>query len=760
MTLGRREFLQRLGAALAVLGISDSALAGLGNTYQQALANAPRRLALLVGIDRYPDAVLRSGASSLKGAALQGAATDVALQQELLTHRFGVPATDILTLTNDQATRQAILDAVQSHFAEQAKPGDTLLFHFSGLGSQVHLADQPANKSLPTLVAFDSKLPQNEQAILRDLFEETLAEALAAIPGVQVITVLDASGAAPLRSPWQGNFRVRSRLHVPVGTWNADIAAAYDEPRKVVEKVSETWPGLLMRAARPGMPALEGTWKGFSAGVFTYALTQQIWHSFAPQQRTWVFYRVQNTMYDWTGTAVSAAVRGQQASKDKSGYLLPLSQVARPCDAVTQRSHDDATQSATLWLGGLMPELLPFCALGLRLKPIATANSDVPVPASTLMVKELSGLTAQAAVQPAMALPAGLPLVEIERRLPADIPLTVALDPALERIERVDATSALAGLAYITTAVPGEQWADCIFGRFTAQASAASPLSAVGQSTAAIAATTVDAQPGFSLFAPGYTLLPGTATEIEEAVKTAVGRLSPSLRSLLAVKLLRLTLNASSSQLPYRLMLERLTPTPQVVRLEETVPAHQRATEAARQARLAADPNTLETDQRFRIRLLNLGDQPLYYLIVNVAKRGNISVYCPFLEAIDPANGTQPNTDRIAQESQLSPQGQLQFPRLEDDTLSLQQLQSADIFAIVCTQPFTETWRTIQAANFRQPSDRLAMLADPLPVMRAVLHDIHRAGVDDSTVSNNPPESVLALKSHTWATLVLHSVSL
>jgi uncharacterized caspase-like protein len=58
-------------------------------------------------------------------------------QEQLLIHQFGFNSNDILVLTNEQATRQGILTAFKEHLIKQAKPGDVVVYHFSGHGSQV-----------------------------------------------------------------------------------------------------------------------------------------------------------------------------------------------------------------------------------------------------------------------------------------------------------------------------------------------------------------------------------------------------------------------------------------------------------------------------------------------------------------------------------------------------------------------------------------------------------------------------------------------
>ncbi|WP_143598294.1 caspase family protein, partial [Tolypothrix sp. NIES-4075] len=101
----RRQFLQFSASTLATLGLNQLDIISQGKRYGQVLAqNAPRKLALLVGINEYPN-----------GLALKGCVNDVRLQKELLIHRFGFKENDIKTLTDRQATRKGILTAFEDH---------------------------------------------------------------------------------------------------------------------------------------------------------------------------------------------------------------------------------------------------------------------------------------------------------------------------------------------------------------------------------------------------------------------------------------------------------------------------------------------------------------------------------------------------------------------------------------------------------------------------------------------------------------------
>jgi hypothetical protein len=149
-SINRRHFLQFAGAGLATLGINQW-LQQQSIHYARVLAqNTPRNLAFLVGINRNDDP---------RWPLLMGAENDVNLQRELLIHRFGFKESDVVTLLGSEATRSKILQTFKTHLIQQAKPGDVVVFHFSGHGSQVADLDKVLGDQVSTLVAADSRLP-------------------------------------------------------------------------------------------------------------------------------------------------------------------------------------------------------------------------------------------------------------------------------------------------------------------------------------------------------------------------------------------------------------------------------------------------------------------------------------------------------------------------------------------------------------------------------------------------------------------------
>ncbi len=110
--------------------------------------------AVLVGIDRYPDPIPQ----------LSGCVNDIEAFATYLRERVdkdnGV-ALRLKVLKNQQATRAAVIAALQSHF-RRAKQGDVALFYFSGHGSQERAPEEfwkiEPDHLNETLVCHDSRM--------------------------------------------------------------------------------------------------------------------------------------------------------------------------------------------------------------------------------------------------------------------------------------------------------------------------------------------------------------------------------------------------------------------------------------------------------------------------------------------------------------------------------------------------------------------------------------------------------------------------
>jgi hypothetical protein len=120
----------------------------------------PARRALLIGIDDYTASTLPvAGPNQHRGwPDLQGAANDVRILSEMLVLRYGFERKDIITLTNQQATREAILRSIEQHLVQPARKGDIVFYYFAGHGAQVPNAasDEPDRRD-ESIVPADSR---------------------------------------------------------------------------------------------------------------------------------------------------------------------------------------------------------------------------------------------------------------------------------------------------------------------------------------------------------------------------------------------------------------------------------------------------------------------------------------------------------------------------------------------------------------------------------------------------------------------------
>ncbi|HEX7191163.1 MAG TPA: caspase family protein [Thermoanaerobaculia bacterium] len=236
-----------------------------------------QRHALLIGINDYTAshltaAALWKGAPGRDWPDLHGAVNDANGLQEMLTARCGFDRQEITTLTDQAATRDAILQSIRSRLIEGVKKGDIVFFYFAGHGSQVlnSKSDEP-DKLDESIVPADSRLgaPDIRDKELRRLFNAILER------GARLTVMIDAchsgSGARGLPTG------VRSRGIAPdlrdiadggpygprpenrgalVLAASQDFASASETPDQQHGVFTWAWMRSL-RAATPGEPAIE-----------------------------------------------------------------------------------------------------------------------------------------------------------------------------------------------------------------------------------------------------------------------------------------------------------------------------------------------------------------------------------------------------------------------------------------------------------------------------------------------------------------------
>jgi hypothetical protein len=320
--------------------------------------------------------------------------------------------------------------------------------------------------------------------------------------------------------------------------------------------------------------------------------------------------------------------------------------------------------------------------------------------------------------------------------LQRNIGLPVALDSGLERIERVEATSAFSTLPQLA-AVGSEQLADCRFGR-------------VPETT--LAETVSPHEPALSqrrygLFSLAQMLIPDTQGDGGEAVKVAVQRLTPHLKALQAGKLLRLTVNEGSSRLKVRAVLATLAPQARAVAQREPVRAggDYRLEPHSGESEKSASPHILSLAEGSRIcyRLYNESDRPVYFAVFCSDSGGRLSVL-----------GAEGKDSVAGMSRAIAPGENLTLPAAGGSGWAVSgSIGLAETLIIFSESPFDRTLAAIEA-EMQQTRDAqpIRVLVNPLNVARAVLEDLHAAsipGVQKAGISTDD----LALDVNVWATL-------
>ena len=350
--ISRRHLLQFAGSTLATLGLSQLNIQRKAESYGKVLAQStPRKLALLVGINQYPL------------QPLQGCLNDMELQRQLLIHRFGFNPKDIYTLTDEKATRQGILEAFEEHLIRQAKPGDVVVYHYSGHGSRVFdpnpIVVEPGNNGglNGTFVPVNSSLPSEQGGVVEDIMGHTLFLLMLALKSENFTAVLDSCYSGGATREIQVRARDNKDKKVQVSPteksyqeqWLSQLKLSREDFVKLYRKGVAK--GVVLAATNPEQTAIDMRFNGFYVGTFTYLLTQYLWQQTSTPEKA-IAYAVENVPKDFNQTPLYEV-------KVNSGYErqpIYLSNPTSPAaDAVVTSVKGN---QVTLWLGGVNPAVI------------------------------------------------------------------------------------------------------------------------------------------------------------------------------------------------------------------------------------------------------------------------------------------------------------------------------------------------------------------------------------------------------------------
>ncbi len=350
--ISRRHFLQFAGSTLATLGLSQLNIQQQAERYGKVLAQStPRKLALLVGINQYPS------------QPLGGCVNDMELQRHLLIHRFGFKSEDIHTLTDGQATRQGILEAFEEHLIRQAKPGDVVVYHYSGHGSRVldpnPLFVEPGNNSgtngtfVPVNYGSIDNLPE-QGGVVEDIMGHTLFLLMLALKSENFTAVLDScySGGAirEVRVRARDNQGKKLQISPQEKAYQDQWLSRLNLSREDFVKLYRTGvaKGVVLAATDPTQTAIDMRFNGFNVGAFTYLLTQYLWQQTSTPEKA-IADAIQNIPKDFNQTPRTEVKVGSGYEKQPIYFTNTSSPAA---DAVITEVRGNQVK---LWLGGVNP---------------------------------------------------------------------------------------------------------------------------------------------------------------------------------------------------------------------------------------------------------------------------------------------------------------------------------------------------------------------------------------------------------------------
>ncbi|GBE73593.1 peptidase C14, caspase catalytic subunit P20 [Microcystis aeruginosa NIES-87] len=655
MKITRRELIQQTGWGLLTLAISQGTL----NRHLAALAAPnPRKLALLVGIDQY-------GANI---PPLPGCLTDVELQKDLLRYRFGFHDADIVTLTGQQASREAIESAFLEHLIAQARAGDVVIFHFSGYGSlgagkEVFITADGAENAL---------LKENILLMARCLATDKFS------------LVFDSSHL-PQPQPYLGNLRVRSYPETLTDLNPAELTFATDIKTRFNLK-NKPSNGVILAAAKPEQIALELSGNSPNAGLFTYDLTQYLWQACPSPTIAIAFPHLRNLVASHSSEQQQPAILTSNQKNNSASPYHTTSEKSRGGAAIVTNLIDERTLEVNLV--GLPLEILENYGINSCLSFIEANGEEI-----SLQILSRQGLKAKAQLLSQTAsLEIGQILQEKLRVFPSQIGLIVGLDSNLTRIERVDATSTFASLPDVAAVVNiGEQTVDCL-------------LSRVGSEETG----------NYQLLSANGSLIIGSLGAANEAIKSGIKRLQSQLESLLARKLWHLLINQESSGLAVIVTLESLDQTYISTVQTQKIPG-------SRGTNTAKNDLILPVGTEIRYQIENQEEQPLYAMILVLNSDRQPLLYCSRSE----------NPDNFSNSSPLAPfvvaaKTKATIPNSGQGHWKISQPKGIrENILILSRHPFPNTLTLLNATqSLKGEASQLLTLTNPLEIARAFWSDL------------------------------------
>ena len=750
-TMKRRHFLQATAATLTTLGLNQLDLERKRLRYAKALSQStPRKLALLVGINRYPQ--------SQRFNDLRGCLNDVELQRQLLIHRFGFQDADICVLSDDSdlpPTRANILQAFQVHLIDQAQDDAVVVFHFSGHGSEL-LDDYPLCGTRRRNASFVPVDAPTAETGVHDIMGRSLFLLMSQVRAENITVVLDScfSGGGT-----RGNVRIRAVEGMGLQPSEQERAFQEEQLSRLPYGLEElerlrcqgVAKGVVLAAAQPFQESADVTFAGeakdavfsdFDAGAFTYFLTQYLWNQ-TDSVRGVIATIDRNLRSSGISQTPLYEVKANSGFEAESFYFIDEIQ-APPSDATILQVENN---QALIWLGGINPDTLDAIQTGSRF-----AQSTDGRQREAILIRRQGLLGQVLLTDPNLTRGA---LTEISRVIPSDFKLCIGIDPSL-REESDLITTRLRSLRRIEPVPHSLNAATC--GDLSRGASVNTPYPSSIQYILSrmtrcywqfwqqSQVEPIPAVNSIGLFSQDLSeIIPDSFHVPDESVDDAIIRLRSKLTSLVAARLIKFTLNANSSQLHLEAAIkleENFSETDLIRAFRGTVceatigqpiaqagdiVARAFTTRGAPRDRISPPlPHQIPLCTLYYLEITNHEPDDLFLTVLGIASSGEIAVLFP-----NPWSGFDQDP-KIAGNSTL----QLPDPAIADKfAFFINERGIGEILIIASRAPLSRARASLQSLAAEQPQGQRSFVMPSVAAIEDLLSDMD--GVRGEP-SNNP----------------------
>lgn len=143
---------------------------------------AAEKWSLHVGVNKY---------KHMPGGNLNGCVNDARAMREQLVNRFGFPESNAMLIADEQATAANIVKMFEDHLIAKSKPGDSLVFSYSGHGMQVPDSDGDESDNMDEILCPHDIAKNRDGEIVNVVTDDMLRDLCARIADRHVLVILD-----------------------------------------------------------------------------------------------------------------------------------------------------------------------------------------------------------------------------------------------------------------------------------------------------------------------------------------------------------------------------------------------------------------------------------------------------------------------------------------------------------------------------------------------------------------------------------------